>query len=164
MQHRLFNSGTDLSNPVNQISARNYYFPYKNRDYRNNVILRVDEKPREGLSLAAEVILSAVYRRGRRCFGTGDSYVEALFTPWKTNYLRITVCGAMVLPTASLATLGSGKWQLAPIVIPLMYPLTARVGSISRARRLRNQCDLPVIFVSPGSGRETAGGLATRES
>ncbi|MGH7907171.1 MAG: hypothetical protein ACREP6_11130, partial [Candidatus Binataceae bacterium] len=123
LQNELFNNGTDPSDPVNQFSIRNYYFSYKNGEFRDNVIFRVDETPREGLSLSAEVPLSTAYRKKQHYYGAGDSYVDAIYTPWKTDYFGIAVGGAMVMPTASSASLGSGKWQFAPIVIPLAYPL-----------------------------------------
>lgn len=123
LRRRLFNTGTDPSDPVNQLSIRNYYFNYKHGEFRDNVILRIEEKAHAGLELAAELPFSTAYRRGRHYYGSGDSYVETLYTPWKNSRYGLTMGAGMVIPTGSSSMLGSGKWQLAPILTPLFYPL-----------------------------------------
>ena len=109
--------------PTDQFSIRNYYFDYKHGEFRDNVVLRFDTTATDGLTLAAEAPLSTVYRNHGHSYGTGDTSVEAVYTPWDTDYFALRLGGEMVIPTASSGNLGSGKWQLAPILIPVLYPL-----------------------------------------
>jgi hypothetical protein len=123
LRDRLFGNGSTGCGWSNQFSLRNYYFNYKNGEFRNNVLFRVDEAPRDNLSVAAELTIATAYKGRKHYSGTGDSYVEALYTPWRNNYLALTLGGATIIPTASSANLGAGKWQLAPILTPTFYPL-----------------------------------------
>ncbi len=120
LRSRLFDPGGD---PTDQFSIRNYYFDYKHGEFRDNVVLRADTTATDRLTLAAEATLSTVYRDGEHTYGTGDTSVEAVYTPWVTDYLALRLGGEMVIPTAWSGNLGSGKWQLAPILIPVWYPL-----------------------------------------
>jgi hypothetical protein len=123
LRDQFFNSGTDPSEALNTFSLRNYYFHYKNNEFRDNVIFRTDAKVNERWALRADITLSTAYRNGRHEYGTGDTYLEAVYTPWKNAWAGLTVGAGAILPTASNSALGSGKLQVAPILIPIFYPL-----------------------------------------
>ncbi len=53
--------------------------------------------------------------------GLGDLYLQALFVPWLKNGFGIAVGTGMNFPTATDPTLGNGKWQAAPLAVPIWF-------------------------------------------
>jgi hypothetical protein len=53
--------------------------------------------------------------------GLGDLYLQALYVPYLTRGFAFAAGTGMNLPTATDATLGNGKWQVAPMVVPVWF-------------------------------------------
>jgi hypothetical protein len=53
--------------------------------------------------------------------GLGDLYAQALFVPWLTRSFGVAVGTGMNFPTATEPTLGNGKWQVAPMAVPIWF-------------------------------------------
>jgi hypothetical protein len=127
---------SDPVHPTNEFSIRNYYFNLRNGEYRDSVVFRLQASSAERVSIKAEFPISTAYRGSVHEYGTGDMYVEGTYAPWRTDYSGFAGGLGMSMPTASSSTLGSGQWQLAPIIFPVVYPLGDKQLSLSL--RLRN--------------------------
>jgi len=53
--------------------------------------------------------------------GLGDIYLQALYVPYLSPKFAIATGSGLFTPTASLDTMGRGKWILAPLVAPIWF-------------------------------------------
>ena len=53
--------------------------------------------------------------------GLGDIYAQALVIPHLSKKFAFVTGTGIVLPTATHKTLGLGKWQLAPLAVPVWF-------------------------------------------
>ena len=127
---------TSEGRSANEVSIRNYYFNYNNGDYRNNIVLAGKYRFSKALTFTGNFTLSAADKNGERSYGSGDSYLDAIYTLRRNDYFALGLGLGTIMPTASSADLGSGKVQLAPIVKPVFYPL--RNDRLIAALQLRN--------------------------
>jgi hypothetical protein len=55
----------------------------------------------------------------RTAAGLGDAYGQFLLVPYHSGRFAVVAGSGLILPTATDAALGGGKWVLAPLVAPL---------------------------------------------
>jgi hypothetical protein len=53
--------------------------------------------------------------------GVGDAYAQMLVVPWLSRKFTCVLGSGLSVPTGSYELLGTGKWVLAPAVIPLWF-------------------------------------------
>ena len=53
--------------------------------------------------------------------GLGDLYAQAALVPWLTRRSAFVIGSGVTIPTATDDSLGRGKWELAPIVVPAWF-------------------------------------------
>ncbi len=136
----------------NLFSIRDYYFNFGSGEFHDDVVFRIDHKLSKAWTLAAEFTLATAYFDNHHYNGTGDSFLQALYTAMHTKHFAIAAGGAAILPTASAGNLGAGKFMLAPVVTPTIYPLETE--RLAASLQLRNFVSVANVgkanFVSVG--------------
>jgi len=89
----------------------------------------------ENWNLIARIIMPLitqpdVTQKSQSTFGLGDINPSFFLSPAKVNKLIWGVGPAIVLPTATAAVLGQGKWSLGPSVVVLVQPGHWTVGAL----------------------------------
>lgn len=110
------------------LSARNDYFNLKDGAWSNRLVLRKDVvllqgrrfAPR-GLLTRADFSFGATHDGAATHAGLGDLYGQVLFVPHSSGRFALAAGSGLIFPTATHRTLGSGKWQAAPMVAPVWY-------------------------------------------
>ena len=119
-------------------NIRNEFFNQEDRAWTNAIIARSDRallrtRPRlggkVGILTRVDVPVVAADPGGRAQFGLGDVYAQASVVPWLTPRMALAVGTGLTAPTATHASLGAGKWQVAPAVAPVWF-LPRRKGFV----------------------------------
>jgi hypothetical protein len=119
-------------------SARNEYFNLRGDDWAYALILRSDRAllkqnkrlgGKVGLLTRLDLPIAAAGVDGQTQAGLGDLYAQVAHVPWLTRRFALPIGAGVTFPTATDATLGRGKWQIAPIVAPIWF-LPRRKGFV----------------------------------
>lgn len=111
-------------------SLRNEYSNLRDDAWSNALILRSDRAllrtrrrlgGRVGLLTRVDVPIVTTTQEATSRTGLGDLYVQAAHVPWLTRRFALAMGSGLAMPTATDRTLGTGKWQAAPIVTPLWF-------------------------------------------
>jgi hypothetical protein len=111
----------DPTRPI-VFNVREEFYNLKDDTWRNALILRTDIIKLGGLRnflLRFDVpFMSADLGQGTD-HGLGDIYGQALLIPYGTEKFVFMVGSGLTAPSATEDTLGAGKWQVAPLAIPV---------------------------------------------
>jgi hypothetical protein len=112
------------------LQTRDEYTNLPDGAWQNSIIFRRDqlilknlgaEKGRKGLLLRFDLPVTSVHAGSDTDTGLGDLYGQAVFFPRLTRSFGMGVGTGFYFPTASLDTTGSGKWSVAPLVVPIWF-------------------------------------------
>jgi hypothetical protein len=119
---------TDPTKPV-FFTLRNEYYNLRNEPWQNVVILRADRLVlnrvglfgrSRGFLLRADLPAVTVHDGHDTRSGLGDLYTQAIVIPKFHKSYTIAWGSGAVFPTAT-HSVGSDKWQLAPVVAPIVF-------------------------------------------
>ena len=122
----------DADNPIKAVffSVRNEYGNQLDDDWAYALILRSDRAwlsrhkrlgGKVGLLTRLDVPIASAHTGGATQTGLGDLYAQALYVPWLTRSFALAMGSGLTFPTATSETIGFGKWQLAPILVPVWF-------------------------------------------
>jgi hypothetical protein len=123
-------AGVD-DNPTRAVffSVREEYRNLTNGAWNNRLIFRKDKVVlkgdrfggRSGFLLRTDIPLTTTHLGSETHTGLGDIYGQALYIPYLSRKFAFVTGTGVVLPTATHKTLGLGKWQLAPLAVPVWF-------------------------------------------
>jgi hypothetical protein len=123
-------AGAD-DNPTRAVffSVREEYRNLRDGAWNNRLVLRKDAivlkgkkaGGRSGFLLRTDVPITTTHLGSETHTGLGDIYAQALYIPYASRKFAIVTGSGLVLPTATHKTLGLGKWQLAPLAVPVWF-------------------------------------------
>ena len=111
-------------------SVREEFRNLLNGTWNNRILLRKDAVVlkgkrvggRAGFLLRTDVPITTTTHLGSEThMGLGDIYGQVLYIPHLSRKFALVTGTGIVLPTATHKTLGQGKWQVAPLVVPMWY-------------------------------------------
>jgi len=118
-------------NPTRAVffSVRDEYRNLVNGAWNNRIILRKDAVVlrgkrgggRNGYLLRTDVPIATTHLGSETHTGLGDIYAQALVIPYLSRKFAFVTGTGAVLPTATHKTLGLGKWQVAPLAVPVWF-------------------------------------------
>ncbi|MCM3901151.1 MAG: hypothetical protein ND866_05550 [Pyrinomonadaceae bacterium] len=123
-------AGVD-DNPTRAVffSVREEYRNLKDGAWNNRLVLRKDTivlkgkkaGGRTGYLLRTDVPITTTHLGSETHTGLGDIYGQALYIPYLSRKFAFVTGTGIVLPTATHKTLGLGKWQVAPMAVPVWF-------------------------------------------
>jgi hypothetical protein len=110
-------------------SVREEYRNLINGAWNNRLVLRKDAvvlkgkraAGRTGFLLRTDVPITTTHLGSETHTGLGDIYGQALYIPHLSRKFAFVTGTGIVLPTATHKTLGLGKWQVAPLAVPVWF-------------------------------------------
>lgn len=110
-------------------SVREEYRNLINGAWNNRLVLRKDTVVlkgrriggRTGYLLRTDVPIITTHLGSETHTGLGDIYGQALYIPYLSRKFAFVTGTGLVLPTATHKTLGQGKWQVAPLAVPVWF-------------------------------------------
>lgn len=118
-------------NPTRAVffSVREEYRNLTNGAWNNRLVFRKDKVVlkgerlggRTGFLLRTDVPITTTHLGSETHTGLGDIYGQALYIPYLSRKFAFVIGTGVVLPTATHKTLGFGKWQLAPLALPVWF-------------------------------------------
>ena len=144
-------------------SVREEYRNLLDGAWNNRIVLRKDAVVlkgqrlggRAGFLLRTDVPITTTHLGSETHMGLGDIYGQVLYIPHLNRKFAFVAGAGIVLPTATHKTLGQGKWQIAPLAVPVWY-LARKKGfflvkfqdfiSIAGAG---NRPDVHALFINP---------------
>jgi len=120
---------SDPLQPI-MLQFRDEYSNLPDGSWQNAFILRRDqlilkslglEKGKKGLLLRFDLPIMTVHTESDTDTGLGDLYAQAIFFPRLSRSFALGGGTGLYLPTASLESTGSGKWSVAPLVVPIWF-------------------------------------------
>lgn len=110
-------------------SVREEYRNLRNEAWNNRIVLRKDAivlkgkrgGGRTGFLLRTDVPITTTHLGSETHTGLGDIYGQALYIPYLSRKFALVTGTGIVLPTATHKTLGLGKWQVAPLAVPVWF-------------------------------------------
>lgn len=111
-------------------SLRQEFYDARGSGWNDLLIFRSDraflsDHPRvagqRGLLTRFEVPLAVAHQAGVTKAGLGDIYAQVLLVPYLTKQRAFVAGTGLILPTATDRLLGTGKWQVAPVVAPVWF-------------------------------------------
>ena len=152
-------------NPTRAVffSVREEYRNLANGAWNNRLIFRKDKVVlkgqrlggRTGFLLRTDVPLTTTHLGSETHTGLGDIYGQALYIPYLSRKFAFVTGTGVVLPTATHKTLGFGKWQLAPIAVPLWFLpkgkgfFYVKVQDFISVAGVGDRPDVNALFVNP---------------
>jgi len=110
------------------LSVREEYRNLTNGAWNNRIVLRKDRVLLQGRRFAprgfltrGDLPIATTHAGSETHTGLGDFYSQVLFVPYATRQRAFAAGTGMFFPTATDKTLGTGKWQIAPMVVPIWY-------------------------------------------
>ena len=123
-------AGVD-DNPTRAVffSVREEYRNLTNGAWNNRLIFRKDKVVlkgdrfggRSGFLLRTDIPITTTHLGSETHTGLGDIYGQALYVPYLSRKFAFVTGTGVVVPTATHKTLGLGKWQLAPLAVPVWF-------------------------------------------
>lgn len=122
------NAGDTDPSRVVYLSFREEYYNLDGGVWNNQVIYRSDKaifkkgkliRPK-GLLLRWDLPFVTTHRGSETTSGLGDLYLQGVLVR-SVGRGNVAVGPALVLPTATNDLVGTGKWQLAPLIVPFWY-------------------------------------------
>ena len=120
----------DDTNPTKAVlfSIRDEYYNFRSDSWTNFVILRADQalleksklKPK-GMILRGDLPIASGHVGETTQTGLGDLYFQSLLFPHLRKTFVFGAGAGVVLPTATDSLLGFGKWQIAPLAVPVWF-------------------------------------------
>ena len=118
-------------NPTRAVffSVREEYRNLIDGAWNNRIVLRRDEVVLKGKRgggptgylLRTDVPITTTHLGSDTHTGLGDIYGQALYIPYLSRKFAFVAGAGIVLPTATHKTLGQGKWQVAPLAVPVWF-------------------------------------------
>ena len=110
-------------------SVREEYRNLTNGAWNNRLVLRKDLVVLKGKRgggptgylLRTDVPITTTHLGSETHTGLGDIYGQALYIPYLSRKFAFVAGTGIVFPTATHKTLGQGKWQVAPLVVPVWF-------------------------------------------
>jgi hypothetical protein len=110
-------------------SVREEYRNLTGGAWNNRLVLRKDTVVlkgnrlggRTGFILRTDVPITATHLGSATQMGLGDIYGQALYIPYLSRKFAFVTGTGIVFPTATHRTLGLGKWQVAPLAVPVWF-------------------------------------------
>ena len=110
-------------------SVREEFRNLRNGAWNNRLVLRKDTVVlkgkrgggRTGYLLRTDVPITTTHLGSETHTGLGDIYGQALYIPHLSRKFAFVIGTGIVLPTATHKTLGTGKWQVAPLAVPVWF-------------------------------------------
>ena len=110
-------------------SVREEFRNLRNGAWNNRLVLRKDTVVlkgkrgggRTGYLLRTDVPITTTHLGSETHTGLGDIYGQALYIPYLSRKFAFVTGAGIVLPTATHRTLGTGKWQVAPLAVPVWF-------------------------------------------
>lgn len=118
-------------NPTRAVffSVREEYRNLRDGAWNNRIVLRRDKVVlkgkrvggRTGFLLRTDIPITTTHLGLETHTGLGDIYGQALYIPYLSRKFAFVTGTGIVLPTATHKTLGFGKWQVAPLAVPVWF-------------------------------------------
>ena len=118
-------------NPTRAVffSVRGEYRNLIDGAWNNRIVLRRDAVVlkgkhgggRTGYLLRTDIPITTTHLGSETDTGLGDIYGQALYIPYLSRKFAFVTGTGIVLPTATRKTLGQGKWQVAPLAVPVWF-------------------------------------------
>lgn len=118
-------------NPTRAVffSVREEYRNLRDGAWNNRLVLRKDKVVlkgktlggRSGFLLRTDVPITTTHLGSETHTGLGDIYGQALYIAYTRRRFAFVTGSGLVLPTATHKTLGLGKWQVAPLAVPVWF-------------------------------------------
>ena len=118
----------DDTNPTKAVlfSIRDEYYNFRSDSWTNLVTFRADQailkrsklKPK-GIILRGDLPIASGHRSETTQTGLGDLYFQSLLFPHLRKTFVFAAGTGLALPTATDSFLGFGKWQIAPLAVPV---------------------------------------------
>jgi len=123
-------AGAD-DNPTRAVffSVREEYRNLKDGAWNNRIVLRKDAivlkgerlGGRTGFLLRTDIPITTTHLGSETHTGLGDIYGQALYIPHLSRKFAFVTGSGIVVPTGTHRTLGLGKWQVAPLAVPVWF-------------------------------------------
>jgi hypothetical protein len=143
-------------------SVREEYRNLTNGVWNNRVVLRKDAALLRGRRLVprgfltrADLPIATTHAGSETNTGLGDLYGQVLFVPHANRRFAFVAGTGMFFPTATDKTLGTGKWQIAPLFAPVWYlPATkglffVKVQNVISFAGVGDRQDIHYLLVTP---------------
>jgi hypothetical protein len=157
-------AGVD-DNPTRAVffSVREEFRNLTNGAWNNRLVLRRDKvvlkgkraAGRTGFILRTDVPITTTHLGTETHTGLGDIYGQALYIPYLSRKFAFVTGSGLVLPTATHKTLGQGKWQVAPLAVPVWFLPRARgyfyvkIQDYISVAGVGDRPDVNVLFINP---------------
>jgi outer membrane putative beta-barrel porin/alpha-amylase len=124
--------GASDSDPTQSVifSPRLEYYNLKDGNWTTALLLRADRPFRFGKSAGGgpkmlifrdDIPIVSAHVGDDTDSGLGDIYLQALYIPYLSPKFAFATGSGLFTPTATVDTLGRGKWILAPVVAPVWF-------------------------------------------
>jgi hypothetical protein len=157
-------AGVD-DNPTRAVffSVREEYRNLVDGAWNNRLVLRKDAVVlrgkrgggRNGYLLRTDVPITTTHLGSETHTGLGDIYGQALYIPYLRPKFAFVTGTGLVLPTATHKTLGQGKWQIAPLAVPVWF-LSQKKGyflvkfqEFISVAGVGDRADVHALFINP---------------
>ncbi len=145
------------------LSIREEYRNLKDGAWNNRIVLRRDKVVlrgnkvggRTGFLLRTDVPITTTHLGSETNTGLGDIYGQVLYIPYLSSKFAFVTGTGLVLPTATHKTLGLGKWQVAPLAVPVWYfpkkkgLFTLRIQDYISIGGVGDRPDINALFINP---------------
>ncbi|MGE0639955.1 MAG: transporter [Thermoanaerobaculia bacterium] len=111
-------------------SIRDEFIQVDSDTWVNALIVRSDrailrERPdwlaKTGILTRFDLPIVTSHRNDDTESGLGDLYAQAALVPWLTRRSAFVIGSGITVPTATDDSLGRGKWEVAPVVVPAWF-------------------------------------------
>jgi hypothetical protein len=157
-------AGVD-DNPTRAVffSVREEYRNLTSGAWNNRLVLRKDAivlkgdriGGRTGFILRTDVPITTTHVGSETNRGLGDIYGQALYIPYLSRKFAFVTGTGVVLPTATHKTLGLGKWQIAPMAVPVWFLKESKgffyvkVQDFISVAGVGDRPDINALFINP---------------
>lgn len=144
-------------------SVREEYRNLIDGAWNNRLVLRRDAAVlkgkhgggRTGYLLRTDVPITTTHLGSETHTGLGDIYGQALYIPYLSRKFAFVTGTGIVLPTATHKTLGQGKWQIAPLAVPVWFLprkkgyLQVKVQDFISVAGVGDRPDVHMLLITP---------------